>query len=287
MVCVLAFIGSVLNVPSPAEARHVAGTTFGRHFMTDGGYADGFFADWIVHSPYISPGGGFALTHLYWNFAQTNTTSNRNLLEGYPVRGAFAEVGVTVGQLDNTGYTGIQFYWQSCQNASSPSLCDLRFDYFESYMAPTPALIGGHEYRYLVQTGNHDGSWWWDLYIRDNTAGGNYIRGGGRASGAYSSTCCSNAAMWGAEANDDGFGTASISVPATGAIFYYHVPGGAFYNAWGPSGLWSGGAPAGYAGCRVDDGVTDYECGGGTREFSHRWTQKYWNGVVKSADVPG
>lgn len=257
---------------------------YNRQVMTDGGYADGFWGDWGLAPGYGSPANGFALTHLYFNFAQA-PGQRMNLLRD---NAAFAEFGPTVGALDNTSYTGIQFFWQSCQSSSSPATCDLRTDYFETYMAPTPTLVVGHVYRYHTVIGYHDGSYWWDMYISDLTIAGPYIRGGGRASGSYGTTCCSTAAAWGAEAEDrTQFGDPSlVAVPATLGELAYHSS--AWYW-WGRSSLWGAGEPANSVGCRVDDSVTDGDCDGLTPgvEFTHRWDYKYHRAVVKSSDQPG
>lgn len=89
---VSAVVATALASLAPADATHLAGQQ-SRQLMTDGGIADAWIGYWPISTPYVSPSNGWALTHLYFNFAQPSANVNSNLLvEGdiSGIRGAWA-----------------------------------------------------------------------------------------------------------------------------------------------------------------------------------------------------
>jgi len=193
-----------------------------------------------------SPNNGFALFHMYFTIGQPSADTRSNLIYG---GGAFEEVGETVGSLQHSNTTSVQYYWATCVDPSNHSLCNLHSGYFEGPMSPNPGIKVPDLIEFQAVDQTHNGSgYWWDLYIKDDTTNSAWIRGGGTAG----SSCCSSAISWGGEANGAGGYT---HLPTTnGDLLTYKPVGNANYYYWGRSNQYP---PQGGGACQADDAVFD------------------------------
>jgi len=233
--------------------------------QTDGGFvAFGVQGHWTINAYTPSSSATmFALHHFYFNLGQSSAGQNTNFINGPSGGPAFEEVGDLIGPLNNTSFNGLQFYWATCQDPSDLSHCgNINANYFEGPMAPAPSLVLGHSYQFKSVIEQHgDGTWWYDLFIRDLTTNGSWSRGGGRGS-STDTVCCTSAATWGGETSD---AVHTTSPKDTVAGEQYEVGGS--WADWGDSARYP---PAGSAPYQVDDAVWDT----GT-DYTHTWISKY------------
>jgi hypothetical protein len=262
----------LFSTVAPSRAEAVGYGHWWRSSETDGDHYDVWKATWMPTAISMSnPSHASALRHLYFNIDQS---FQENITD---TNAAFEEVG------DIRGYAiggdvpiSHRFYWASCQDPSDRKHCNNTQNpnnYFVGEMLPSPTLNESHNFEFKAAYGQHsDGTNWWDVFIRDATANGSFIRGGGRGSAA--SNCCSSAADWGTESEVEGGYFTSYNIPQTTvANLLYSPVGDSNAYSWIQSFSYFYGL-----GCNkwADDSVDKGFCGSGDPPpFTHSWVSKY------------